>query len=221
MKAMCAARITGNSVRAVSSVVMDRIFGFFTVILIPSLSFLFLLKSNENPAVPIVIYSVLAASLVGSLFLFYPGATKRLAFIGRFLDRFSVGNKLRKLHDDLRGFTRHKSLMINAVLLSLVGQSLGIIMIYMLAVSLGVQLSIIYFFILIPVVGLISMLPSLNGLGIREGAYIYFLGPHIGKEHAAALSVLYLGLLFLLSIIGGITYLVNDGYRVRANRHHS
>ena len=213
VKAMCAARITGDSVRAVSSIVMDRIFGFFMVILIPSFSFLFLLKSNENPVVPIVIYSALAASLIGFLLVFHRGAAKRLAFIGRFLDRFVLGTKIRKLHEDLRGFGRHKSLMIKAVLLSLLGQSAGIVMIYLLALSLGAQLSIIYFFILIPVVGLISMLPSLNGLGIREGAYIYFLGPHIGKENAAALGVLFLGLLFLLSIIGGIIYLINDGYR--------
>jgi hypothetical protein len=59
------------------------------------------------------------------------------------------------------------------------------------------------------------MLPSLNGLGIREGAFIYFLTPYMGKEYAAALGILWLGLLILLSVIGGAIYLIRHDYHIR------
>ena len=45
--------------------------------------------------------------------------------------------------------------------------------------------------------------------------FFYFLSPYIGKENAAALGILWLGLLFLLSLIGGIIYLVRHDYHIR------
>ena len=105
--------------------------------------------------------------------------------------------------------------MAQAMLLSILGQSVGIVVLYMLAAALGARVNIIYFFLLVPVVHLISMLPSVNGLGIREGGYIYFLGPYIGKENAAALGLLWLGLLFLASLIGGLIYFVRQDYHVK------
>ena len=72
---------------------------------------------------------------------------------------------------------------------------------YLLALALGGDTKLIYFFLIIPVVQLLSMLPSLNGLGIREGATVYFLAPYIGKEYAVALGILQLASLFLVSFI--------------------
>lgn len=71
------------------------------------------------------------------------------------------------------------------------------------------------FFLLIPIVHLVSMVPSLNGLGPREWAYVYFLKPYVGKEVAAALGILWLGLLFLLSVVGGLIYLIRHDYHIR------
>ena len=99
--------------------------------------------------------------------------------------------------------------------LSVIGQSISIIVLYLLGRALGSSTSLIYFFLLVPVVHLVSMLPSLNGLGIREGAYTYFLAPYMGKEAAFALGILWLGLLILLSIIGGVIYLIRHDYHIQ------
>ena len=53
------------------------------------------------------------------------------------------------------------------------------------------------------------MLPSLNGLGVREGAFVYFLKGDIGAGVAFAVSMLWLGVIILYSLIGGIMYLVH------------
>ncbi|MBI4353492.1 MAG: hypothetical protein HY593_06190, partial [Candidatus Omnitrophica bacterium] len=45
-----------------------------------------------------------------------------------------------------------------------------------------------------------------------------FLGPSIGREYAAALGVLWLGLLFLLSVVGGVIYLLRHDYHVTLER---
>ena len=215
VKVMCASRITGNAVKSVTSVLMDRIFGLFTFVLIPSVSLLFFIKQIKNPAVPAIIYSFMGLSLFFFFLLFNRNVARKFSFIEVALNYFHLGKKARSIYDGLHNFKNHKGVVAQAMLLSIIGQSVNILVLYFMAVALGVKADIIYFYLLVPVVHLLSMLPSLNGLGIREGAYTYFLAPCLGRENAVALGLLWLGLLFLLSLIGGIIYLVRHDYHVQ------
>ncbi|OIO38565.1 MAG: hypothetical protein AUJ71_02790 [Candidatus Omnitrophica bacterium CG1_02_49_16] len=215
VKAMCAARTTGDPVKSLTSVLMDRIFGLFTFIAIPSISLLFFLKEIPNRYVPVVVYSFLAGSILFFCLLFSRKVARQFRFIEILLNYLKLGAKARRIYDGLHKFKDHKALIVKAMTLSIVGQSVNIFVIYMMALALGAHTSILYFYLLVPVVHLISMLPSLNGLGIREGAYVYFLTPYMGREHAAAIGILWLGLLFLSSLIGGFIYLVRHDYHVR------
>ena len=42
--------------------------------------------------------------------------------------------------------------------------------------------------LLMPITSIVSMLPSINGLGIREGAIYFLFGPYVGYENALALG---------------------------------
>ena len=215
VKAMCAARVTKDAVKSVTGVLMDRIFGLFVFILIPSITLLFYMKRIGNPLVPAIVYSLLAFSGLCFFLIFNRGLARRFSFIEEFLDRFGIGQKIRQVYDGLHDFRYHKKTVAGAMALSVVGQSISIVVLYAMALALGAHAPLIYFFLLVPVVHLVSMLPSLGGLGIREGAYVTFLSPYIGKEYAFALGILWLGLLFLLSILGGIIYLVRQDYHIR------
>jgi uncharacterized protein (TIRG00374 family) len=215
VKAMCASRVTGQAVKSVTSVFLDRIFGLFTFVLIPSVSLLFFLKQIDNPVVPVVIYSLLALSLLSFLVLFNKKAAGRLDFLRRLVERFHWGEKVKQVYEGLHNFKRHKIVVAQAMLLSILGQSVSICVLFLMAVGLGSRPHILYFFMLVPVVQLLSMLPSINGLGVREWGYVYFLSPYVGRENAAALGILWLGLLFVLSLIGGIIYLVRHDYHIR------
>lgn len=215
VKALCASRITKNTVKSVTAVLMDRIFGLFTFILIPSLTLVFFMKSIGNRMVPVMVYTLLVLSCAAFFLIFSRGAARKLRFLEVFLERFNLGKKLRALYEGLHDFKNHKQVVFFAMLLSVVGQCASILVLYLMGLSLGLGTAPIYFFLLVPVVHLVSMLPSLNGLGIREGAYIYFLTPYTGKEYAAALGILWLGLLILLSVIGGVIYLIRHDYHIR------
>ena len=58
-----------------------------------------------------------------------------------------------------------------------------------------------------PFRSVISMIPSLGGLGVREGAYVLFFSGFGGSEKAFALGLLYFATTIGASIIGGICYL--------------
>jgi len=215
VKAMCAARITKNTVKSVTGVLMDRIFGLFTFILIPSLTLVFFIKQIDNPMVPIVVYTLLGLSGVSFFLIFNRAAARNFRFLQDFLDRFGLGRKIREVYEGLHDFKNHTKAVFFAMALSAVGQSVSIFVLYLMGIALGLKISALYFFLLVPVVHLVSMLPSLNGLGIREGAFVYFLTPYTGKEYAAALGILWLGLLIFLSVVGGAIYLIRHDYHIR------
>jgi glucose uptake protein GlcU len=64
-------------------------------------------------------------------------------------------------------------------------------------------------FIVVPITFLLSMLPSINGIGFRDGGYVVFLA-RIGISKAAALSLSFLTLLIpmIISISGGILFML-------------
>ena len=81
VKAMCASRVSGEPVKSFTSVLMDRIFGLFTFIMIPSISLLFFLKEIQNPTIPVLIYSFLAFSIFFFFLLFNRNIARPFQFI--------------------------------------------------------------------------------------------------------------------------------------------
>ena len=66
-----------------------------------------------------------------------------------------------------------------------------------------------------PIVSVLSMLPSINGLGIRESAILFLFGPYIGYENALALSLLWFFMLFLAGLLGGLGYMAGVKYTAK------
>lgn len=215
VKAMCAARLTGQTVKSVTSVLLDRMFGLFTFILIPSVSLLFMLKHMPSRKVPVIVYSFLAISIFIFFALFNKHLASRFKFMGNVLDRSRHGAKVKRVFEGLHAFKRHKGVVAQAMGLSLIGQSVSIFSLYCASLALGAEPQILYLYLLVPIVHLISMLPSLNGLGIREHAYVIFLSPYMGREYAAALGVVWLAFLFMFSVIGGVVYMLRHDYHIR------
>ncbi|HET6465642.1 MAG TPA: lysylphosphatidylglycerol synthase transmembrane domain-containing protein [Nitrospiria bacterium] len=90
--------------------------------------------------------------------------------------------------------------------LSITGQLLGILIFYLLAVSLGINISFVTIGWIRSAVLIISMVPiSVSGLGIREGASLFLLMPYgVPGEKALALSFLiFATTLLLIGALGG------------------
>ncbi len=87
--------------------------------------------------------------------------------------------------------------------LSVLFQGLGIGATFLIALSLGSVIPFVYFLMFLPIIWLVSMLPvSINGLGIREGAFVFlFTSIGMSREMALAISALYF---FQLAVLGGL-----------------
>jgi hypothetical protein len=216
VKAMCASRVTKEPVKSVTSVLMDRIFGLLTFVLIPSITFAFVAGDVGDRRVPFIIYGLLAASLFGALLLFNRSFARRFSFVESLLRLVRLDIKARKIYDGLHAFGRHRWTALGAMALSLAGQATSIYVTYLMATALGAKPSFMAFFMLVPIIHLISMVPvSLNGLGLREGAFVFVLQGQIGDHAALALSILWLAMLLLTSLIGGLIYLFRHDYHIQ------
>ena len=103
-----------------------------------------------------------------------------------------------------------KNTTLSAVLaLSALAQALDLIVAFVLARALGIDLSLGIFFIVIPMTYLVTLVPvSLGGVGVREGIFSYLL-TRVGVLATDAVTLAFL--IYLIRVftgtLGGIWYL--------------
>jgi len=81
---------------------------------------------------------------------------------------------------------------------------------YLLARSIGIDIGIFFFILVIPVISLLDLLPiSISGIGTRDVALIFLFGlKGISAEQAVAFSLIYLFMSYwLIALIGAGVYL--------------
>ena len=83
---------------------------------------------------------------------------------------------------------------------------IGIHMIISLAMNL--EVNILYYCAIYPIVAIIGFIPvAFNGIGVREGAYIYFLGlVNLPESAGLAFGLIWFAIVVIASLIGGIVY---------------
>lgn len=132
-------------------------------------------------------------------------------------------NFIRKILISFSEFGRHYPTLIKLSLLSILMSFIRVCIDYILALSLGIDVSYKWFLALIPSITIISTIPvSIGGLGIREGAYMGIFS-NIGISNAACMSVslLVFSVLTLISLVGGILYLIHGTHiKEKGVRHH-
>ena len=187
---------------ALNTVVADRVSGL-AVLLAIALGALVLFHDYDLPAWIYWGVIVLASALLGGWRLL-PRVLPVL------LPR---ENRLRRLvEQDLAPYWNDDRLLVDVGALSFLFHlsQIGVLMILTHALGLGVPWS--YCFILGPLVNIMAAIPvSLNGLGVREGGYVFFLA-HIGvaRESAIAFALSWFAVVMLAGVAGGVVYL---GYR--------
>jgi len=207
VKAYYATKKSARKLESFSAVFFDRFFGFLSIGLLAFLGILFLNRHIKDAKLlwGSAIFST--AVLLAFIFFLNKRLTKKL-FAGLLgLPVFREGSRLRKLYNALNTYKEHKIIIAQLIGISLLAQMITVVAIYIIIRSLSQEISFLTLFLIIPLVSVASMMPSINGLGIREGAFVYFLKEFISRESAVAVSILYLAVILIMSLIGGVLYL--------------
>jgi len=195
------ARPAADWPRAIMSVLADRGVGFVTMCVIATTA-LFIFGGVD---VPSWMGMALGGAVAGVIILVMTGLAARgpLASIRASAPlMFEIVSRPRVL--------------LFVALLSVLLQTLVIVVNMFNGWALHVEIPLTFYFILIPLIAVATMIPiSLNGLGVREGAFVFFLA-QVGVPEAQALSMALAWLIVLIasSVVGGGVWLLTPGPRL-------
>jgi len=224
VKAYYAAKKTANKLTCFATVAMDRIFGFFTLFILGGIAALITMQTElANKALLCTIFTILAVMM----FFFMLMWNRKLARVLfspiliriknlTLFKRIKLEERVRNTYETFNNL-RHKKVLLTGILLtSCLAQFVSFSAIYFWSRGVGSLIPIWIVFLTMPLIAVASAIPSINGLGVREMAIVIFLGPYIGKENAFAIATLWLFMLFVLSLIGGLNYTLNTQFKLAA-----
>ena len=188
-----------TTVHAAMSVLMDRAIGMVVLVWLGALALLLF----PNYAVPqtarTATFLLALGLLVGALLI---------PVLKRFLpeDGHQLAVKLRLA---LRSYRLHWGALLIAALLSLTVHLIQAWMHTVMGRALDLEVPFSFCLIVYPLVGTFAAIPiSLNGLGLREGGYIFLLAViGIGTEQGIAFGLLLFLIVALDSLLGGLLFL--------------
>ncbi len=204
---------SGSTGVAASSVLMDRATGFFAALVLVAVVGTGLVLANDSP-VSITVLAVLCLFGVAVAVALLIAFSRPSAWLHRLV--LARVPSLQKVVDELissfRFYGRRPGVLMSTFALSCVyhlGQAVT-----MTIFAWSVNAPVVYWQMLIIslVVGVVVMIPiSLNGLGIQEGTYVFYL-QKIGLTSSSALAVAIIARasLILFSLIGGLVFLLHN-----------
>lgn len=215
VKAYYLSHKTHDRIGSFASVLVDRLMGLLTMIFMASAALLFIQSSIISDDIRQILYGITAAALVVVLFVINKTFAKKLSGLLAFTKPLAV--RFKDAYYTIHHYKHNKKLMAKSLGISVMSQLLFYSAFGIMALSLGSRISPVDALLRIPLISLMSMLPSLNGLGLREGATVVLFGPLIGKDSAFAVSILWILVLLLASVIGGLIYAFSPQFRVKFN----
>ena len=196
-----------------ASVLVDRLVGMVTMIFMAFAALLLVGTNIVDKKVTIAIYIVTALSVLCILFLASKSFAKRFSVLITLIK--PLESKLRKVYDTTNKYRHHPELMVATFFISIVSQLFYFACFGILALSIGSRIPASDLLLKMPIVSIMSLLPSINGLGVREGSTVVLFGPLIGRENALAIGILMLVVLLITSIIGGIIYALSPQFKMK------
>jgi uncharacterized protein (TIRG00374 family) len=211
LKAYYAGKKSKKKAGAFAGVLMDRILATVPFTLIPAFTITFYTNKIGSKGLVAAIYILFAISLICIWLLLHKTTARYIAYLFCSFKERSWYERIKGGYNFLNAYSKHKAVLISSFVLSVLAQAVSIISAYFFAKAIGLKLGLCIFFIVVPIVWVMSLLPSLNGLGIREGAFVYLLKPYTGVDKAFAISLLVLATLAVFSIVGGVIYIFKKG----------
>lgn len=202
------ARFSGKAVDSAATVLIERIVGFTALFVICWISLAFGFQRLEGTSILLIVVAMSFAFLLSLAVLFNARLMDKTLSLTRFVKRWNLEDTLKKAYNSLHSFTAFKGGLLSAFVVSLVAQLVGIASAFLVSQALGLNVPFVYFLVVVPIIWVITMVPiSIGGLGIREGAFVFFFTQvGVSTENALLLSVLWWGLTLIIAMVGGMTY---------------
>lgn len=205
IKAVGLCKNSDQKPRVVASILLDRLSGFAGLVLLAVFTYCAGYGLINDPGLIkfIVILAIGPVTMAFILFneKIFPFGCRVFGFWPKLKDALIT------MHDDIQLLKGRKKDGFFAIFLSVLGQSVFSICFFLIAKALHQDVSFIYFLIFVPMICVLSSLPSIGGLGVREvGAVYLFSRIGIDEGVSVSISLMVFLLMVLIGLIGGLYY---------------
>lgn len=211
-----------NRSNAVSTVLLDRFMGLITLVLMAVIALILGSQYITDQSVIGLVLMTLAALVIGWVIFFNRrimdalfGVIFHLPIIRR------LETKIRHLYETLCQLHHKPRLLFAAGNVSLLNSIAETGSVIFAARALGIEIEPVYFFIFMPLIWLIMIVPiSVSGLGLREGAFVFFFTQiGVSSADAVALSLLYYSFNVIVALGGGFALFCANLSSINAARN--
>lgn len=193
----------------ISSIVVDRVLGVFSLLTIALLGLLLLDNIIPGTNLTLFVFAIIIIIIIGLFFLQLEKTSKIIEQGLNVLEYKGIGSKIIKLKSAFLEYKKYPKVLIISFILSVLVQFFRSIQVYIIALAFSVYIPLYYLIILIPIIMILIMLPiSFSGLGVREGAYVGLL-KFAGVDPSISLVISLMSTLIntIVSLYGGIAYI--------------
>jgi uncharacterized protein (TIRG00374 family) len=211
-RAYSLSRLKVSGVESAASVLMDRVLGVMSIVIVGVVALVPAPDAARNKWMLLTLALASLGCLVAGVAVF----SERAAGAGQRMAVRLPNERARRIAagmiDAVRRYSRHHGELVNVLVMSIGVQMVRVIQAWCLGRALGIEAGVVMYFIFIPIVLLIMLLPiTVNGLGTSQGAFGWLFGS-IGVPAAAAvaLSILFVALGVAGNLPGGVLYVFGN-----------
>jgi glycosyltransferase 2 family protein len=217
VRAEMAKSFSGGRAASYTAVLFDRFSAFVAVVLIGVIALSFSYVGIGWADRQVVLLTLLFIAIAVAVFIVLESSLADR--ILNLLDRGLLVKVVAVLRNGLallQACAANKPMLFHIVGLALGIQMLVITVVYCLGVSLGMDVGPLFYFVAVPIITLVTLLPiSLNGLGVREVSFVVlFSKVGVPSEMAIALSFSWTLILVLFALFGGLCLQFPAIYRI-------
>lgn len=201
---------TGDRTSGFASVIIERIIGIAATLSLAILALFFISQQVNSPKLLWITILLFIGIIFFFVFIILNKPFELMVSLFGKLTIFKIGEKLSKLFEAIHFFKARRRILLYVFLYSLASQASIILMNYYLVRAFNLQVDLMYLFLVVPVTFVMTILPSINGVGLRDLGYVSLLA-RVGVSGAAALSLSFMNLFIpmLISISGAVLFVIH------------
>jgi len=204
--ALAKERVHGSA--AVASVLMDRMLGVLSVLVMAVVGLAFAQQMARDPMVLTALAVTALVCAVTAIVVFSPRAERLVQHAADWLPWVAGRALIVRLVSAMQVYANRHGDLANVLLGSIGVQLLRIVQAYYLGLGLGIAQPITTYLAFIPVILLVMLLPvTINGLGTSQLAFVWaFAQAGVPGAQSFPLSVLFVALGVVGNLPGGVLY---------------
>jgi len=208
VRAYSLSRYLKSGVDAASSIFVVRAAGFLVLFILALVFAIPIVRMTGRQDFfwgLLIIFSTFLSAIIA---VYYRRTYELVEKFCRFVGVKGIFEKLHYFRLSLLDYSRRHLTLIYLAALTVVYQILGIVVVYLIGLSLNISTPLSYYFSLLPVITVITIAPvSIAGLGVRESSFVYlFSMAGATPAQAFSLSLLMFFQSLLMALAGGLAY---------------